>query len=524
MKKIFLLVAGVLCGIAVSAEVIKTDLTTATNLKGEAIAYEANHTAVSYYNDLKDVMDSTYSADPSYSVIMANDGAFLFDHLPTVQNYGGTSWEGFTVSKMAVDSANQFACVAKGGVAGEGTPFLIGYYSEYAAWSILDYSPCHVTFAGEYYPLSVWICQNSLTMINLREGLGSARAFTENDTLTLKIYAVDKDGYNDEDKEPVIYKLAEGTNFNNGWVKIDLSPLGKTLGLNFEITTTDQSYGFSNTALYFAMDELEVSTTKPAMVATFEDITLAKADTCWQGADAPVVGWNNWTSGTYTFQTYYGGNSGYGDYYAAFTVTNEKANTSTGMAEPYRSAKGGAYEGNNFAVWNMNYYGADTIAFDAQVVPGFFVNNTAYAVSSMVNGDTYAKKFGAEDFFTLFCIGVKDGVAGDTVAVELASDGEYIADWTYVDLSELGEIDGLTFAMTSSDASEWGINTPAYFCMDNFGAAKPEGYVVPARVKFPEEQAIENTNAAQKAVKVIRNGQVVIIRGEKAYNVLGAEL
>ena len=524
MKKFVFFASALLASLSISAEVITLDLTSATNLNGDPIVYEAEHTTVSYYDDLKNVMDSTYSVDPSFKTIMANEGTFLFDHLPTAENYGGISWEGFTVSKIEVDSANQFACVAKGGVKGEGTPFLVGYYSEYAALSILDYSPCHVTFDGEYYPQSVQICQNSLTMINLKEGLNTARAFTENDTLTLKIYAIDEEGYNDENKEPVIYKLAEGTKFNDGWVKIDLSPLGKTLGLNFVMTTTDQSYGFANTALYFAMDELVISTKKPEVVATFEDITLAKADTCWQGADAPVVGWNNWTSGTYTFQTYYGGNSGYGDYYAAFTVTNDTASTSTGSAEAYRSANGGAYEGSNFAVWNMNYYGADTISFAAQVVPGFFVNNTAYAATSMVNGDSFAKKFGAEDYFTLFCVGIKDGAAVDTVAVELAADGEYIAEWTYVDLSVLGEIDGLTFGMTSSDASEWGMNTPAYFAMANFGAAKPEGYVEPERATFPEEQAIDNTEAAVKAVKTLRNGQVVFIRGEKAYNVLGAEL
>lgn len=259
MKKIYFFVALLVMSVMANAEVITLDLTTATNLNGDAIAYEANHTTVSYYNDLKNVMDSTYSEDTDYAQIMANEGTFLFDHLPTAQSYGGTSWEGFTVSKIEVDSANQFACVARGGVNGEGTPFLVGYYSEYAAWSLLDYSPCHVTFSDEYYPISVQICQNSLTMINLQEGLGTARAFTADDTLTLKIYAIDEDGYNDEDKEPVVYKLAEGTTFNNGWVEIDLSPLGQTLGLNFEMTTTDQYYGFANTALYFALDGLKIS-------------------------------------------------------------------------------------------------------------------------------------------------------------------------------------------------------------------------------------------------------------------------
>ncbi len=524
MKKIFLFAAGVLSFAIASAEVVKLDLTTATNLDGDAIVYEANHTTVSYYNDLQNVMDSTYSADPSFANIMANEGTFLFDHLPTGQNYGGTSWEGFTVSKMAVDSANQFACVAKGGVAGEGTPFLVGYYSEYASWSLLDYSPCHVTFADEYYPVSVQICQNSLTMINLKEGLGNARAFTADDELVLKIYAIDEEGYNDEDKEPVVYKLAEGTTFNDGWVKIDLRPLGKTLGLNFEMTSTDQSYGFANTALYFAMDELVLQTTNP--VATFENeaggINLTAAESNWQGADAPVAGTTYaWKSGDFTFLTYatsWGG-------YSATTVTNETANTSTGYTEAYRSISGGAYEGDNFAVIYVDNYNPDTVSFEARVVKGFYINNTAYAVNSMCNGDGFARKFGEDDWFKLTITGLKNKEAGNSVEFYLAQNGEYVADWTYVDLTGLGEIDAVVFSMSSTDNGESGMNTPAYFALDNFGAACPADYVEPARVAFPsEETAISNTNTEVKALKVIRDGQVLIIRDGKAINVLGVEL
>lgn len=524
MKKIYFFVAMLAMSMMTNAEVITLDLTTATNLDGDAIAYEANHTEVGYYNDLQNVMDSTYSTDPAYATIMANEGTFLFDHLPTAESYSGTSWEGFTVSKMAVDSANQFACVAKGGVKGEGTPFLVGYYSEYAAWALLDYSPCHVTFANEYYPVSVQICQNSLTMINLKNGLGTARAFTAEDALTLKIYAVDEDGYNDEDKEPVVYKLADGTTFNNGWVKIDLTPLGKTMGLNFELTSTDQSYGFANTALYFAMDELVIS--RPTEVATFENeaggVNVAKADTCWQGADAPVVGWNSWKSGEFTFKTYYGGDTGMGDYYSAWTVSSETANTSTGYTQAYRNAKGGAYEGQNFVVWNQNYYGADTITFNKQAIAGFFVNNTAYAVNSMCNGDGFAKKFGKDDWFKLTCVGVLNKAEVARLDVDLAKDGKYINEWTYVDLSVLGEIDGLTFEMSSSDSSYGYMNTPAYFAMDNFGAAKPENYEEPARAEFETETtAVENTTVAFKALKVVRDGQLLIIRDGKIFNAQG---
>ena len=370
------------------------------------------------------------------------------------------------------------------------------------------------------------ICMDGLTKLDITKGNGTAHAFTENDTLTLKIYAIDDEGYNDDDVEPIIYKMAEGKQFENGWVKIDLRPLGKTYGLNFEMSSTDKSYGMANTSLYFAMDKLTISSNKPAQVATFENevggVNIAKADTCWQGADVPVIGWNSWTSGTYNFRSYYGGNSGYGDYFTSFTVTNETANTSTGYTEAYRSAKGGAYEGENFAVWNMYN---DTITFDAQVVPGFFINNTAYAVTSMVNGDSFAKAFGKDDWFKLTCIGVKGGAEVATKDFYLAQNGEYVVGWTYVDLAELGEIDGLTFSMSSSDATGGFMNTPAYFAMDNFGAAKPDPYVEPERASFPERpSAINAVNDNEHVTKIIRNGQVLIIKGNNIYNVLGNEV
>ena len=525
MRKVFTLFAAICFASAMSAEVFIMDLTTAKNVKGDAIQYETKDIPV-YSGNLQNVMDSTYSDNADYATIQTNNGVFKLDHLPTGQSYGGSSWEGFTVSKVAADTVNQFGCLAKGGAAGEGSPFVVGYYSEYAAWYALDYSPCHVAFKNQSYPLEVMICMNTLTKRDITEGGGAARAFTDNDTLTLEIFAIDEDGYNDDDVDPVIYKMAEGQNFNDGWVKIDLTPLGKTYGLNFEMTTTDKtSSGWANTSLYFAMDKLTINTEKPAKVATFENeaggINVAKADTCWQGADAPVVGWNAWTSGSFNFMSYYGGDTGMGDYYAAFTVSNETANTSTGYLQPYRNAKGGAYEGANFAVWNMSYYGADTIKFDEQVVLGFFINNNAYAVNSMVNGDSFAKAFGTDDFFKLICIGVKDGAEVERKEVFLANDGEYIVDWTYVDLSELGAIDGLTFEMNSSDASEWGMNTPAYFCMDNFGAFKPFDYIEPAKAQFPLHTAINNIKVNEQVIKIIRNGQVLIIRGENTYNLLG---
>jgi hypothetical protein len=108
--------------------------------------------------------------------------------------------------------------------------------------------------------------------------------------------------------------------------------------------------------------------------------------------------------------------------------------------------------------------------------------------------------------------------------VDLAANGVYIDKWTYVDLTEFGKVDAIFFTLTSSDNGDYGMNTPAYFCMDNFGQAKPAGYVAPEMAEFPATEAVVNTKAEVKATKMMRNGQVVIVRGNKAFNILGAEL
>jgi len=43
-----------------------------------------------------------------------------------------------------------------------------------------------------------------------------------------------------------------------------------------------------------------------------------------------------------------------------------------------------------------------------------------------------------------------------------------IKDWAYVDLSKLGVFDTIFFNLESSDVGQFGMNTPAFFCIDNF--------------------------------------------------------
>ena len=43
-----------------------------------------------------------------------------------------------------------------------------------------------------------------------------------------------------------------------------------------------------------------------------------------------------------------------------------------------------------------------------------------------------------------------------------------LKNWQWVDLSPLGNVDSLVFELKSGDVGSFGINTPTFFCIDNF--------------------------------------------------------
>lgn len=116
---------------------------------------------------------------------------------------------------------------------------------------------------------------------------------------------------------------------------------------------------------------------------------------------------------------------------------------------------------------------------------GMYVTNNTYAYLSMRDGDAFAKKFGGvtgddPDFFLLTIKAYSEGaLSADSVNFYLAdyrfadnSRDYLVKDWTFVDLSPLGPVDSLAFTLTSSDVGQFGMNTPAYFCVDNIGVSE----------------------------------------------------
>ena len=128
----------------------------------------------------------------------------------------------------------------------------------------------------------------------------------------------------------------------------------------------------------------------------------------------------------------------------------------------------GAEESEAFAV---SYGYGSTITADYTFKPqSCYITNNAYVLNSVMNGDAYARQFKYDDKFTLTITGYKDKVETAAVNVELASKGSVIFQWVPVDLSSLGEVDSVVFSLNSTDTGDYGMNTPAYFCLDNFTA------------------------------------------------------
>ncbi len=271
--------------------------------------------------------------------------------------------------------------------------------------------------------------------------------------------------------------------------------------------------------LYFNTEDMPAANA----VATFENeeggIQLNESTHAWLGATPDNPGFSYWKSGDYTFYTdnYYG-------YYLAFYASNETENTSTGWQQPYRSAIGGAFESTNFGIWSSDYYGSNSIMSDKPLpATGFYVTNNAYAAHVMATGDG-GKQFEEGDYLNLVCVGKLAGVEMGTITVELAKDTKYIKDWTFIDLSSLGQVNEVMFYMTGSDTGAWGLNTPAYFCMDNFGATKPLDYVAPAMddlANVPTAVEQTQTQTVVSVQKFLNNGVLYILRDGRKYTVQG---
>jgi hypothetical protein len=229
-------------------------------------------------------------------------------------------------------------------------------------------------------------------------------------------------------------------------------------------------------------------------VVDFEDLTL-EPDSSWSGlyvlgGDDGFSWYNNTTgfnSGSVTFVNYSNGNYGV---WGGFAYSNQTDTTDGNYLNQFSVYAGQAYSGSIFGVGYSDASSGylTTASFDSQVrISGLYVTNTTYAALDMLNGSMFSKKFGGvsgndPDWFMLTITGTdNNGNSAGSVNFYLADyrfeDNalDYVLDqWTWIDLSDLGFVSRLEFSLSSSDVGDWGMNTPAYFAIDNLTYIIPE--------------------------------------------------
>ncbi|MFN6943864.1 MAG: DUF4465 domain-containing protein [Cytophagaceae bacterium] len=210
-------------------------------------------------------------------------------------------------------------------------------------------------------------------------------------------------------------------------------------------------------------------------VVSFENLHLEE-ESYWNGSD----GAGGFISGGAFFPNAY--NTSWDFWSSGFAYSNMTDVTTPGHGNMYSVFTGSGYEESEIYVIGRNN---STILFPNNpfgVNPqGFYVTNTTYAALSMQEGDDFAKPFGGEDgndpdWFLLTVTGYRDGkpIEG-TIEFYLAdyrfednSENYIIDEWIWVDLTPLGTVDNIRFNLSSSDVGDFGMNTPAYFALDNF--------------------------------------------------------
>jgi hypothetical protein len=246
---------------------------------------------------------------------------------------------------------------------------------------------------------------------------------------------------------------------------------------------------------------LSSQNTNAQTVSDFENLTLTP-NTFWDGSDLSGTHVNKQFLGSFTdgdaiypnlYDTTFGAP---GIFSLGFSYSNMQDSTTAGFGNIFSARTAvGVNNSSNYAIVTQDVFNGLTpnllLSGTAanNTVSGMYVTNSTYAAISMRDGDFAGKVFGSandangspdgtngEDWFLLTIKGYTGGnLTGDSVNFYLAdfrftnNTLDYIVtDWQWVDLTSLGAIDSLNFELTSSDVGSFGMNTPAFFAMDDF--------------------------------------------------------
>ncbi len=394
-------------------------------------------------------------------------------------NLSWGSWSGFAYSNVKNDTTagytNQYAAFSASGVF---------HSSKYAV--VNAYSPAILKLKGGLAGSvlkGMYVTNSTYAALSMENGDAFAKKFggadgTDPDWFLLTVKGYAHGNFTDS----VNFYLADfrfassdSDYIVKSWKWVNLRPLGAVDSVTFVLHSSDTGAYGMNTPAYFCMDNFNDTVYSHTTISTFDDVSLDPENAYWNGSDLA----GGFVSGHAYFYNHF--NPSWGSW-SGFAYSNVKNDTTAGYTNQYAAITAGGVNGS--AGYGVAYAGTPvSVKLDSvlagHVLKGVFITNSTYAALSMENGDAFAKKFGGADgtdpdWFLLTIKGYEKGAYTDSVNFYLAdyrsdnrADDYILKSWAWVDLQPLGAVDSLTFELHSSDVGQYGMNTPAYFCLDN---------------------------------------------------------
>ena len=235
-----------------------------------------------------------------------------------------------------------------------------------------------------------------------------------------------------------------------------------------------------------ASDTCRVAVTGEATTATFENLYLDN-ESFWAGPDTkgqavPGMYGGEDVNGSFVSGSYQFSNSCNTKLasWSGFAYSNRTAtNFNTITPDQYNSIVGSGYDNSeNFAV---AFNGGEIKVLNAPLtgdsIRGCYITNSAWTANTILNAkeSDYAHKFAKGDWMKITFTGHRADGTEATVDYYLADyraakEADYycLDTWQWVDLRSLGKVTSITYSLSGSDSGQYGLNTPAYFCLDNF--------------------------------------------------------
>lgn len=422
--------------------------------------------------------DDLYLAPDSYWNGSDESGSFSSGGVKFLNTFykDWNSWSGFAYSNMTdVETAgigNQYSVIA-----GRGNNGSANYAVCYPAPSVIAEFASTIKISGLYVTNSTYAYWSMKNGDSFSKKFGGENG-DDPDYFKLTIEALDE---SDKAVDTVIFYLADYRFADpakdyilNQWTRVDLSEMKEARKLRFSLSSSDNGEWGMNTPAYFCLDDINGAKPyqyMPVTYAGFEEINMGIGK-FYNGSDKA----GSFISGNFRFMNDF--NETFGSW-SGFAASRMEDAATPGFENQYSAIAGTGVSGTS--AYAVAYPApVSTILFKDTIVSGLYVTNSAYAYWSMKNGDTYSKKFGGEtgndqDWLLLTIegfnsnnqsTGKKEFYLADFTSDDPSKD--YILDtWEWVDLTTLGKISKLEFSMRSTDNGAWGMNTPAYFCIDN---------------------------------------------------------